>query len=328
MSNSLILIADNDKVNLKIMQDFLRREGYSTVTATDIASARRALQNRAVDLAILDIRLDKDQDERDKSGLRLAQAMAPELPKIIYTKFPTYENVREAFLPDMKRLPPATDFVAKQEGLPLLLSSVKNALKTVDNNKLLRELQKGDAKAWRGLWEQEGWRLIAIGRHYGLTEDEAIKISMDIFRDLAQDTTPLKKRRFALKRAALRSILTDKVVEKIKAFRRGKGPQTKTPRRRGVGRDKAATIDQRLLADIATPAITNNISQDAFVRQLSGAIKELPPRQQKVIELRLFQGTPTADIAEKLGVTEKTVGKHLDAALVHLRNKVAELGGK
>lgn len=327
MSKSVILIADNDHVSLKILKKFFRKEGFSTVTATDVASARRLLQKGTVNLAILDIRLNKDGDERDMSGLLLAKAMSPKLPKIIYTKFPTYKYVREAFLPDTKGLPPATDFVAKQEGLPLLLSAVKDALKTVDNNKFLRDLQKGDSEAWRRLWDQEAWRLIAIGRHYGLNDDEAMKVCMDIFRDLVQDT-PSRRKRYTLKMSSLRSILTQKVLQKITETPQSRRSKPVIPRMRLAVKDKAEPLDRKLLADIATPAITNNVSQDKFVEQLSGAIKELPPQQQKVIELRLFRRTSTPDIAKKLGLTEKTVRKHLGIALKHLKSKVAELGEK
>ena len=81
-----------------------------------------------VDLAILDIRLENDDDEKDLSGLLLVKEMAHSVPKIILTGFPSYETVRDALQPSLEGLPVAVNFVAKQEGAEAMLRAVRVAL--------------------------------------------------------------------------------------------------------------------------------------------------------------------------------------------------------
>lgn len=129
MTKAIILFADNDPDFLKIRKEFLEQEGYHVIPAFDPTEARRILEQERVDLAVLDIRLVKDDDDKDISGLTLAKEAVYAVPKIILTKFPTYEIVREALGPDLEGLPPAVDFVAKQEGPEVLLRAVRKALK-------------------------------------------------------------------------------------------------------------------------------------------------------------------------------------------------------
>lgn len=130
MAKATILFADNDPDFLKIRKEFLEKEGYAVIPATNPVEAGRILEQWQVNLAVLDIRLVNDDDEKDLSGLTLAKEEAYRtVPKIILTKFPTYEAVREALGPALHGLPPAVDFVAKQEGPEALSRAVGKALK-------------------------------------------------------------------------------------------------------------------------------------------------------------------------------------------------------
>src|ERR1700745_100483 len=91
-----ILVADNYPDHLRIMGEFLRSKGYAVVSANSVPRAKRLLQDPGVDLAILDMRLTSDRDGKDISGLTLAKTTAPEVPKILLTRFPNYTVVREA----------------------------------------------------------------------------------------------------------------------------------------------------------------------------------------------------------------------------------------
>ena len=130
MAKATILFADNDSDFLKSRKEFLEQEGYHVIPAANPTEARRIVEQEQADLAILDIRLVKDEDEKDISGLTLAKDTARSIPKIILTGFPTYEAVREALGPDLEGLPPAVDFVAKQEGPEVLLRAIRKALKS------------------------------------------------------------------------------------------------------------------------------------------------------------------------------------------------------
>lgn len=127
MRKLTILLADNDRDFGLIKAEFLEAVGYRVIIASSPAQAEELLSRSEVDLAILDIRLTNDDDERDASGLRIAKEVAPSVPKIILTGFPTYEFVREALNPDR---PIAIDFVPKQEGPDALIASIERFVTT------------------------------------------------------------------------------------------------------------------------------------------------------------------------------------------------------
>jgi len=141
MPKPIILFADNDEDFRKTRAEFLEQEGYLVIQAVNSTDARQRLEAGGIDLAILDIRLENDNDERDVSGLWLAKETAEKMPtivtsgfmeqmvpKIILTGFASYENVREALAPRVGGLPAAVNFVTKQEGPESLLAAVRRAL--------------------------------------------------------------------------------------------------------------------------------------------------------------------------------------------------------
>jgi CheY-like chemotaxis protein len=129
MTKATILFADNDSDFLKTRSEFLEQHGYQVIPAAEPIAAKRMIEQGQVDLAILDLRLINDDDEKDLSGLSVAKESAPVVPKIILTRFPTVEAVREALGPRLDGLPPTIDFVAKQEGPEALRTAVRKALK-------------------------------------------------------------------------------------------------------------------------------------------------------------------------------------------------------
>lgn len=128
MPDKIVLIADNDRDFLNTRAEYLEDEDYRVLKAYSLNEARRLLQNARVHLAILDIRLLDDDDERDTSGLTLAKA--PEysaIPKIVLTGFPTFQAVRAALGPAVDGMPPAVNFLAKKEGAEAMLQAVADA---------------------------------------------------------------------------------------------------------------------------------------------------------------------------------------------------------
>ncbi len=129
MPRATILFADNDPNFLKTRSEFLERAGYLVIPAHNPQEARRKLEAGGLDLAILDIRLVNDSDAKDASGLSIAKEVAPTVPKIILTDFPSYHHVREALRPQLQGLPAAVDFLAKEEGPEALLEAVHRTLR-------------------------------------------------------------------------------------------------------------------------------------------------------------------------------------------------------
>ncbi len=91
--------------------------------------AEQCLQEQWVHLAILDIRLEDDHDEKDISGLQLAQAPAYRaLPKIILTSYATVEAARAALGPALGSSAPAVNFLRKDEGAQAMIAAIEEAL--------------------------------------------------------------------------------------------------------------------------------------------------------------------------------------------------------
>ena len=128
MGIAKILFADNHAEFLANRLEFLEGEGYTIIAARTPTEARHVLEGGDVDLAILDIRLRDDDDEKDTSGLTLAKELAPSVPKIILTDYPDYQFVRTALKTGADGKPPAVDFLAKGEGLEAMLRAVRRAL--------------------------------------------------------------------------------------------------------------------------------------------------------------------------------------------------------
>lgn len=124
-----IMFADNNKHFRKERMEFLEREGYQVYPAASLTEARRLLEQGNIDLAILDLRLEDDQDEEDRSGLFLAKNTNTSIPKIILTGFAEHQDMRDALGASLEGLPPAVDFITKQAGAETLLQAVRKALK-------------------------------------------------------------------------------------------------------------------------------------------------------------------------------------------------------
>ncbi|MGQ9493704.1 MAG: DNA-binding response regulator, partial [Anaerolineae bacterium] len=109
--------------------EFLEQAGYQVLKAYTLEQARQLLAEARLHLAILDIRMENDDDEKDVSGLTLAKdpAFRP-VPKIMLTGFPSYQAVREALGPALDGMPPAVDYLSKQEGPEALIRAVEQAL--------------------------------------------------------------------------------------------------------------------------------------------------------------------------------------------------------
>lgn len=128
MAQYTLLLADNDEQYLETLRDYFEKRRFAVRTATNPEEAKAILEQGGIDLAILDVRLENNRNKQDISGIHIIKTIAPEVPKILLTKWLTYETLREtnnASL-DGKSRPAAC--VDKRDGLPALLSAVRNTL--------------------------------------------------------------------------------------------------------------------------------------------------------------------------------------------------------
>ncbi len=128
MKRKKILFVDNRADFLRTRTPLLKEAGYDVTPVSTIEEAREALRSQKFDLAILDLRLERENDPEDISGLRLAQEMTPWMPKIILSSFPNAEAVREALKIGPEGIPAAVDFVNKADGIEALKQSIRRAL--------------------------------------------------------------------------------------------------------------------------------------------------------------------------------------------------------
>lgn len=317
-----ILVADNDADHLRIMKEFLKGKGYAVVVATTIPKAKQALQNGRVDLAILDMRLSNDRDGRDISGLMLAKTVAPQIPKILLTRFPSYITVREALRPFKGGRPAVIDYVSKPDGLPaigeVVESAVQNALGVFKHQEFFENLKTGDRETWKMLWESEAWRLITLGRRHGFSAAAAKDICLQVFRNVAQAERPPRS-------LTLKTALVNETLRQIKNRGSLMAGTEGVRRRAALKKSGESPVSEELREDIVAAAVKDKISDAALIDQVKRSIEGLPPREQKAIVMYLFEETPIRDIAKRLGVTEKTANDYLKNANVHLRKFLAGL---
>ncbi len=124
----VILFVDNRASFLDVYARLLEDEGYEVIKALSLHEAYEVLQKKHVHLAILDLRIEDEDDPNDVSGLEFAQKKELSyLPKIILTAYSSYENVRRALEPTVGGIPPAVNFLDKVEGPHPFINAVKSA---------------------------------------------------------------------------------------------------------------------------------------------------------------------------------------------------------
>jgi DNA-binding NtrC family response regulator len=128
MAGTKILFADNDQDFLETRREFLEKAGYTVIPAFSPIEARKKLEEENPDLAILDIRLINDDDEKDNTGLELAKELNRSMPVLLLTGYPSFEYARQVLKPQLDGLPAAYDFIVKGDGPDALLTAVRHVL--------------------------------------------------------------------------------------------------------------------------------------------------------------------------------------------------------
>ncbi len=124
-----ILFVDNDPDFLETRSEFLERAGYQVVKATSVAAAERCLRQIWTPVAILDIRLENDDDDKDWSGITLIQSeLCRSITRITLTNYP---NAFNTFLAIEKGARPQRMVVVldKKDGPHILLQTLEKAFK-------------------------------------------------------------------------------------------------------------------------------------------------------------------------------------------------------
>jgi CheY-like chemotaxis protein len=141
MSKGTILIIDNIPDTVAALETLLKLEGYEVWTAKGRADALQIVSDKLIHLAVVDLRLERENDPEDLSGLHFAAELNEEIPKIILTahRDSPPEAILGALSPDERGKALAFDFVFKQRGPDELLDVVQKAFQNkVHYNPFLR----------------------------------------------------------------------------------------------------------------------------------------------------------------------------------------------
>ena len=117
-----ILVVDDEKNYLLVLETLLSPEGYEVRTSTNAQDAIRLVREADLDLVITDMKM------RGMSGMELLEEIKkikPELPVIMMTAFGTIEMAVEA----MKKR--AYDYITKPFQNEQLKLTVKKALENI-----------------------------------------------------------------------------------------------------------------------------------------------------------------------------------------------------
>jgi DNA-binding response OmpR family regulator len=121
---------DNMQDFLNVHAKLLERAHYRVYRATSVEKAEKILNEKRVHLAILDIRMEEENDPQDMSGLLLAQKAAYQsVPKIILTghhddPHVILNYVKTALGISENGVQPAVDFMVKLDGAEKLVETV------------------------------------------------------------------------------------------------------------------------------------------------------------------------------------------------------------
>jgi CheY-like chemotaxis protein len=153
-SKGRVLVVDNNPTLLASVGDFLEASGYSVLTTHSPQQALKLTEEEIVHLCIIDVRLTDDYDDMDVSGLDLAAAMDPAIPKIMLTAYENPDPIIRSLSPDKRGIALAVDFVLKRLGPYILLGAVEKAFQSKVRLNTEMEITWEKGLSWRVLVEE------------------------------------------------------------------------------------------------------------------------------------------------------------------------------
>lgn len=134
-----VLVADDEEILRKLVVDFLKKDGYEVVEASNGREALLIAQGESPDLCILDVMMP------EINGIdvcrRIKESPNP-IPVLILTAKDRDEDQIEAFNAG------ADDYISKPFSLPIMVLRVKSLLKRskVDDDLLYKDIKVNEAK--------------------------------------------------------------------------------------------------------------------------------------------------------------------------------------
>ena len=176
-----------------------------------------------------------------------------------------------------------------------------------DDQTLVRRIRAGDVTAFEQLYRDYWNQLYNFAFRYVQSSEEAEDVVQEVFfavwkgRAEWHITSSLQHYLFvSVRNAAIGRLRRDSTMQRW--------------RQRTVGEDDTRSQE-------ATDALVESADVNADVER---ALSEMPPKRRAVCALRWIDGLSYAQIAERLGINEKTVENHIGNGLRFMRSRLTQ----
>jgi RNA polymerase sigma-70 factor (ECF subfamily) len=176
---------------------------------------------------------------------------------------------------------------------------------------LVDRIRAGDLDAFEALYRAYWQRLYVFAFRYVHSKEDAEEVAQDVFfriwRARAHWAPPGPVRHYLY--LAVRNAARDR-LERATVARRWRRGQLE------------------LLSDrpppLGAPEIESSVEAAELAAEVERGLAELPPKRSAVCRLRLIDGLSYAQIADRLGICEKTVETQLARGLKSLREQIRQ----
>jgi RNA polymerase sigma-70 factor (ECF subfamily) len=171
---------------------------------------------------------------------------------------------------------------------------------------LLRRLQAGDPAAFVTLLREHRTAIRDLVRSYAADDDDLDEVVQKTFVRAHKALGSFRGE--AALRTWLHRIAINTANEHVRARRRSSGP----------------TLEQ---VELITNSLgTTRMALREGKRKLAMAIEDLPPKQRRVVELRLFEDMPFEAIGAVVGCSEDSAKMNFQHAVKRLKQALTEVG--
>ena len=175
----------------------------------------------------------------------------------------------------------------------------------MDDRELLHKVRSGDESAFDAVFRQWYAALVRVAAAMVRDNDQAEEVAQDVMHELWRR----------------RLLLDEDVSLRAYLLRSVRNRALNQLRHRRVRRDAEHDVEALYNEPIAS-------DQPIVARELAEAVQrafdELPPRCREVFELSRVHGLKYAEIADALGISQKTVEAQVGKALRVMRGRLAD----
>lgn len=174
-----------------------------------------------------------------------------------------------------------------------------------DESELMSELLKGNVSAFDSIFYTYAKRVFAYLAKSSLSKEDAEEITHDVFMSLWKMRATLDPTQ------SLQSLIFAIAYRKrVDAFRRTINSPVY---------ENFLNLQNELVADEVCKLETRD-----FFRVLKQSLDSFPERQRTIIILSHFKGLSPAEIASRVGISEKTVRNYLAVSIAALKEKITQ----